>query len=157
MTYVMRGRYWEDFRVGDVVTTASRTIIEGDISLFAGLSGDFNPLHMDQVLMSQTPFGTRIAHGMLIASISTGQLNQLGLFEGTTIALTGMTLKWTVPVRPGDTIRTTLTVTGVEPHRKPDRGLVHLDVRVHNQRDEQCMESQQVVLVKRRAAHAVTG
>lgn len=150
MAYVMRGRYWEDFQVGDQFTTASRTVDSAAITLFAGLSGDFNPLHIDEVLMAETPFGTRIAHGMLVASISTGQLNQLGLFEGTTIALMGMTLKWTAPVKPGDTIHTELSVTAVEPHKKPDRGLVTLMVRVLNQRDEVCMESQQVVLVKRR-------
>lgn len=150
MTYQPRGRYWDDFEVGDSFTTANRTVTEADITLFAGLSGDFNPLHVDAVTMAASPFGGRIAHGMLVAAICTGQLNQMGIVEGTTIALAGMSLKWTAAVKPGDTMRTQVTVAAKTEHKKPDRGVITLDVRVFNQRDEQCMESEQVVFLKRR-------
>ena len=66
---------------------------------FAGLSGDFNPLHTDEESARQGPMKGRIAHGMLVLAIATGQVNQLGLYEGTTLALLGMDrIRWTAPV-----------------------------------------------------------
>ncbi|MCD6302041.1 MAG: dehydratase, partial [Anaerolineae bacterium] len=65
MTDPARGRYFEDMSVGDVVTSPARTVTEADVTLFAGLSGDYNPLHTDAVHAETTPFGQRIAHGLL--------------------------------------------------------------------------------------------
>lgn len=148
--YRMRGKTFDEFQVGDEFWTASRTVSEADIVLFTGLSGDFNPLHTDQVMMEKTPFGGRIAHGMLVASIATGQINQLGIWEGTTLALLEMTLRWKAPVRPGDTIRTVQRIVEKVPSSKPDRGVVHVDMGVYNQRDEEVMASNLKVLVKRK-------
>lgn len=149
MGYQMRGRHFDEFSVGDEFWTASRTVTEADIVLFAGLSGDFNPLHTDQTLMEKLPFGGRIAHGMLVASIATGQINQLGIWEGTTIALLEVTYRWTAPVKPGDTIRTVQRITGKTPSSKPDRGVVDVEMAVHNQRDEQVMSANLKVLVRK--------
>ena len=150
MTYEPRGLFFEQFEEGQVFETASRTVTEGDVSLFAGLSGDFNPLHTDEEFMKKTPFGGRIAHGMLIASIATGQANQLGIFEGTTVAVLQITLKFTGAVKFGDTIRTTLTVKSKKESSKPDRGTVVFDVAVLNQRDETVLQSEWVCLMRRR-------
>jgi acyl dehydratase len=69
------------------------------VDQFAGLSGDFNPLHTDEESARQGPMKGRIAHGMLVLAIATGQVNQLGLYEGTTLALLGMDrIRWTAPV-----------------------------------------------------------
>ena len=76
------GHYYEDFAVGQVWRTHGRTIGEGDITLFAGLSGDFTPIHMDAHKAKQGPFGGRIAHGTLSLSIATGLMTHLRLFEG---------------------------------------------------------------------------
>ena len=67
-----RGRFFSQFEVGQSFESVGRTVTETDVVMFAGLSGDFNPLHTDQTFAEKTPFGQRIAHGMLAASISTG-------------------------------------------------------------------------------------
>ena len=65
MAHDGRGRYWEEFTVGEVLVTGRRTIDGGDVSRFAGLTGDFNPLHVDAEFAKTTPFGERVAHGIL--------------------------------------------------------------------------------------------
>jgi len=120
MSYVPRGRHFDDFTVGEIFTTASRTVTEGAVDHFAGLSGDFNPLHTDEESARQGPMKGRIAHGMLVLTIATGQVNQFGIFEGTTFALLGMDrIRWTAPVRLGDTVHTTLTVKETQESSKP--------------------------------------
>ncbi len=102
MTYAPRGRHFEEFSAGEAFTTAARTVTEGAVDSFAGLSGDFNPLHTDEESARQSPMKGRIAHGMLVLAVATGQANQLGIFEGTTLALLGMDkIRWTAPVRLG--------------------------------------------------------
>src|SRR5439155_1580282 len=81
------GRFWEEFSVGEVLITGRRTIDGGDVSRFAGLTGDFNPLHVDAEFAKTTPFGERVAHGILTLAVSHGQQNLGGWFEGTTLAL----------------------------------------------------------------------
>ena len=61
MTAHGRGRYWEEFTVGEVLITGRRTVDGGDVSRFAGLTGDFNPLHVDAEFARTTPFGERVA------------------------------------------------------------------------------------------------
>jgi len=85
MAHVDRGLYLEDFEIGKVYESCGRTITESDVVNFAGLSGDFNPLHMDEEFGKNNMFGKRVAHGMLGPVIMTGLSNQTGLFEGTTI------------------------------------------------------------------------
>jgi acyl dehydratase len=151
MAYAPRGRYWDDFSEGEVFTTAARTVTEAAVDAFAGLSGDFNPLHTDEEASQKTPMKGRIAHGMLVLSVATGLANQLGLFEGTTLALLGMDkIKWTAPVRLGDTIRVELTIRAKKESSKPDRGVVVTDVGVKNQRDETVMTAEWTTLMARK-------
>ncbi len=151
MPYQPRGRFWDDFKQGETFVTAARTITEGAVDLFAGLSGDFNPLHTDEETARQLPMKGRIAHGMLVLSVATGLANQLGLFEGTTLALLGMDrIRWTAPVRPGDTIHVELTVREKKESSKPDRGVVVTDVSVKNQRGEEVMQAEWTTLMARR-------
>jgi acyl dehydratase len=149
MTYKFKGKKFEEFDIGQQFTTASRTITEGDVSTFAGLSGDFNPLHTDEEHGKKTPFGGRIAHGLLAVAISTGQANQLGIFEGTTIALLSMSFKYTGVAKFGDTIRTVLKVAEKKETSKPNRGIVTFDVTTLNQKDESIVEGQWVVMLQR--------
>ncbi len=146
-----RGRYFEDFKVGEVLVTGRRTVEGGDISRFAGLTGDFNPLHTDEVFASQTPFGTRVAHGILTLAVSNGQQNLSGWFEGTALALLGLDrLRFTLPVKFGDTIHTEMTVKQARPSSKADRGVVTFDVVVKNQRDEVVCTYEENVMMRRR-------
>jgi len=152
MSYQPKGRYFDEFTEGEVIYTANRTVTEADVVAFAGLSGDFNALHTDQVMMEGSPFKQRIAHGMLVASIATGLANQAGVFEGTTLALLGMSAKWPAPVFFGDTIHLEITVTGKKASSsKPDRGIVTVTKVAKNQRGEAVMESEWTVLMKKKA------
>ncbi|MDQ4077401.1 MAG: MaoC family dehydratase N-terminal domain-containing protein [Chloroflexota bacterium] len=149
MSYQSRGRTFDHFEEDEVITTPRRTITENAIERFAGLSGDFNPLHTDEEFARETPFGTRIAHGMLVAAIATGLANQSGVFEGTTIALLQQTIRYKEAVFPGDTVHLELTVAGKRESSKPDRGLITFDAAVKNQRDETVIDGQWVLLMRR--------
>ena len=78
------GLYLEEFEIGRAYTTRGRTVGEGDISLFAGLVGDFNPLHVNQEYAQQSRFGARILHGVVTAAIAGAPVGNY--FAGTAIA-----------------------------------------------------------------------
>jgi acyl dehydratase len=98
VTSSVRGMYFEDFEVGREIHTGARTITETDLVNFAGLSGDFNFIHTNAEASKATPFGQRVAHGMLVASIATGLAVQQGFIDGTTLAFRELTWKFTKPV-----------------------------------------------------------
>src|SRR3989304_8375044 len=151
MPYQPRGRYFEEFTVGEIFESRGPPVEAGHVSLFAGLTGDFNPLHTDEEAARQTPLKGRVAHGLLTLGVSGGQQNQLGLFEGTTLALLGFDrVRFTAPVRFGDTIHTELTVKETRETSKPDRGVVIFDTVVKNQRGEAVLQFEQSVLMLRR-------
>lgn len=152
MAYQPRGLTFDQFNVGDVFVCQSRTVTEADTVNFAGISGDFNPLHTDEEFGKTTPFEGRIAHGVLGLAIATGQANQLGIFEGTTIALMVQTVKYTGAVRFGDTIHLELKVAEKKESSKPDRGVVVFDTLVMNQHGKSVIEGQWTLLMKRRSA-----
>lgn len=149
MTYKPRGLTFDQFNVGDVFVCQSRTVTEADTVNFAGVSGDFNPLHTDQEFGKTTAFEGRIAHGVLGLAIATGQANQLGLFEGTTIALMMQTAKYTGAVKFGDTIHLELKVAEKKETSKPDRGIIIFDTFVLNQHDRSVIEGQWTLMMKR--------
>ena len=149
MTYKPRGLAFDQFNVGEVFVCQARTVTEADTVNFAGVAGDYNPLHTDEEFGKTTPFGTRIAHGVLGLAIATGQANQLGIFEGTTIALMTQTIKYTGAVKFGDTIHLELKVAEKKESSKPDRGVVTFDATVLNQQGKSVIEGQWVLLMKR--------
>ncbi len=128
-----RGLWFEEFHPGLILESAGRTVTEADILLFAGLSGDFNPLHTDEEFARGTPFRRRIAHGMLVQAIATGLGVRTGVFERTLQALTEMTIHWHAPVFPGDTIRLLLEVSGLDSEPSRRSGVVVFNARVLNQ------------------------
>src|SRR3972149_1775705 len=81
-----RGMYFEEFKPGLRIISAGRTVTESDIVFFAGLSGDFNQIHIDAEYSKASPFGARVAHGLLGLSIASGLLVQTGFMEGTVTA-----------------------------------------------------------------------
>lgn len=145
-----RGHFFSDFEPDQVFTTGRRTVTEADVVAFAGLSGDFNPLHTDQVFAEQTPFGQRIAHGMLSASISTGLAQTLGIFEGTTLALMEQTFQYKAPVFFGDTIHLRLTVSELKPSSKGGKGVVTFRSEVVKQDGTVVVDGRWVVLMRDR-------
>jgi acyl dehydratase len=150
MTYKIRGRNFDEFEIGEEFTTARRTVTESDVVTFAGLSGDFNPIHMDREFADSSPLKGRVAHGILVASIATGLGNQLGVFEGTTIAVLSMTINYKGAVKFGDTVHLQLKVSEKKESSKPERGIVTFQTNVLNQRDETVIDGQWVVMMTRK-------
>ena len=149
----MVGMFWEEWDIAAEFQTASRTITEADIVNFAGISGDYNPLHIDEEFCKQTQFGTRIAHGPLVYSIAAGLLFQLHLYDDTLIAFLGFdSLKFTLPVKIGDTVRVRVEVLEKRETSKPDRGVMKRLLQVLNQRDEIVQEGVQAFLLKKKSA-----
>lgn len=144
------GLYLEDYEIGKEYVSQNRTITEADVVNFAGLSGDFNPLHMDEVSAKEGIFGTRIAHGALGFIVSTGLSNMMGIAEGTTIAFLECTVKYPAPLKIGDTVRVIITPTEVKHSSKPGKGVLTQNVKLVNQDDVVVMESDQKIMVKSR-------
>lgn len=147
-----RGLTFDQFELGDRYASQGRTVTEADVVAFAGLSGDFNPLHTDEEFGKTTQFGGRIAHGMLIVAMATGMSNWTGVFEGTTIALMEQVIRYKGAVKFGDTIHLELQVIDKKETSKADRGVVRFAARVHNQRDEVVVDGEWTLLMKRREA-----
>lgn len=131
-----RGKYFEEFQIGDQVTSAGRTVTEADIVSFAALSGDYNQIHTDAEFARSTPFGQRVAHGLLVLSIATGQAAQLGFIEGTVIAFRELEWKFSLPVYIGDTVHLEAEVVERKPYARLGGGAVILKVSVLNQNSQ---------------------
>lgn len=145
-----RGLYFEEFALGDSVTSAGRTITEADVVNFAALSGDWNAIHTDAVYAAQGMFGERIAHGLLGLSVASGLSVRLGFMEGTVIAFMGLEWKFRAPIKIGDTIHMRAEVAQLKPMPRLGGGIVTFNVEVLNQRDEVTQRGTWSVLVKSR-------
>ena len=146
-----RGLYFEEFQVGQCVTTPARTITEADILAFAGLSGDYNSIHTDAAYAAGTPFGQRVAHGLLVVSIVSGLATRTGVLEGTVLAFREiLDWKFSKPVFIGDTIHGVLTVQETKALPRLGGGAITLSVDVHNQAGDSCMHGRWVALMQGR-------
>jgi acyl dehydratase len=144
--------YFEDVEVGFRFETPSRTVTETDLVKFAGVSGDFNPLHTDERFAANTIYGGRIAHGALVLALATGLRQRAGLFDGTLMGLLEIrTWRFRAPVRIGDTIRVVNEILELRETSKPDRGVMLQRVEVSNQDSEVVAAGEFVMLLRRRA------
>ena len=144
--------YYEDCRVGDGAVTPGRTITETDVVQFAGMTGDWTRIHTDEEYARATPYGGRVAHGMLVLSVGSALLLRAGLLPEETLALYGVEkVRFLNPTRLGDTIHTEGEVTAL---RELDsaRGLVTVSGRVLNQRGETLSTFAMRAVVARAAA-----
>jgi acyl dehydratase len=147
----MRGLYWEEWDIGAEFESPARTVTEADIVMFAGLSGDYNPLHINEEYAKTTPFGTRVAHGPLVYAISAGLLFQLHLYDDTLIAFLGFdSLKFTKPVKAGDTIHAKVKVLEKRETSNADRGVMKRQHLVLNHSGEVVQEGVLAFLLKRK-------
>ena len=147
--------YFDDLSVGDRFETSGRTVTEGDIVAFAGLSGDFNSLHMDAEFATSTPHGQRIAHGLLVLAMVSGlatRLPLMKLMEKAILGLAGLECKWFKPVFIGDTLHVAVEIVDKEQGRNPDRGTLVMKRSAVNQRGETVMESIWRIVLKTRPA-----
>jgi acyl dehydratase len=147
----MQNLHYEEFEVGQVFTTRGRTVTESDIVTFAGLSGDYTPIHMDEEYAKKTPFGGRIAHGFLGVALTSGLLGQLGITDETAIALLEFTCRFTGAIRIGDTIKVRQIVKDKRETSKPGRGVVTFDLEVVNQKDEIVISGSEKMMIRGRA------
>jgi acyl dehydratase len=148
----MAGIYFDEYQAGQSFRTPTRTVTETDVVYFSAMSGDMNELHTSEEFAKSSPFGKRVAQGLLGLSISHGLMFRLGLFDGTGIALLNID-KWTFksPIFFGDTIQGIVTVQEkVESKSKPDRGIIHFHVQLANQEGTITQEGIQTVMVRRK-------
>lgn len=145
-----RGLYFEQFEEGMALETQGRTITEADIVSFAGLSGDFNPMHTDAAYAAGTQFGHRVAHGLLGLSVASGLSYQLGFLDGTVLAFTGLEWKFRAPIVIGDTIRVQVKVTKKREMKAAGGGFVSFDVQVVNQEGKVTQKGEWTILVASR-------
>lgn len=141
---------FEDFELGDCMTTRGRTVDIGDITNYAGLTGDHYQLHTDAAFMANSRFGQRIAHGPLTFSLAVGLVGLSGFYGDAITALIEITgLKATKPVFAGDTVHVVATVSRHEA-TGPKYGTLGVTYVVRNQDGEDVMTFLQTMLAKRR-------
>jgi acyl dehydratase len=146
-----RGMYWEDFELGQVLTTPARTITSTDIVNFACLSGDFNEVHTNWEYCKTTPFGEPVAHGPLVYAVVGGLQYASGINDGTLLALLQVD-RWRLlaPVKHGDTVHMEMTVVDKAATSKLDRGIVKLSRKILKQDGTVVQEMETTLLYRRR-------
>ncbi len=144
----------EDIEVGASFQTARRTVTEADIVAFAGVSGDFNPLHVDELFVrEQTPFEGRIAHGPLVLSMSYGLASVRDGWK--ILALVECQRRFRAPVYPGDTVWAELEVLETRPSSsRPGVGFATLAVEVRSDRGEVVQSGRDVLMIATRGSEA---
>ena len=147
----MPEKFWEDFSVGDKVTSMAITVTEAHLVTWAGLTMDYYPLHMDKEYAARTPFKERIAHGPLTFALAVGLMGTTGYAKDSVIAWLGVTdMRIPAPVKIGDTIRLHAEITELRETKNPDQGLTVMRYEVVNQRDETVMTFDMKFLMHRR-------
>jgi acyl dehydratase len=136
----VRGLWFEEFEIGLKVVSGGRTITESEVVSFAGLSGDYNQIHTDVEFTKTSPYGQRVAHGLLGLSIASGLVTQTGALEGTIIAFREIEQwKFSKPVFLGDTIHVEMDIKETKPMPRLGGGIVKIQINVINQHDDVVM------------------
>lgn len=143
-----RGMYFDEFKVGQRIVSAGRTVTEADIVLFSGLSGDFNQIHVDAEYSKSTPFGARVAHGLLGLSIASGLVVQTGFMEGTIMAFREINeWKFSKPIYIGDTIHVETEVKETKALPRLGGGSILIALDVKNQNGDSLMKGTWTALI----------
>jgi 3-hydroxybutyryl-CoA dehydratase len=129
---------YDDINVGDEASL-TRTITEAHIVIYAGLTGDWNPVHADAEHAAQSMFGERIAHGMLVAGLISAVLGSQ--LPGPNSIYLGQDLSFVAPVKIGDTVKVVVTVTD----KRDDKRIIKLRTTAYNQRGEMVINGIAVV------------
>ncbi|MBO8183072.1 MAG: MaoC family dehydratase N-terminal domain-containing protein [Archaeoglobus sp.] len=144
--------YFESIKVGEEIESIPRTIVESDIWLFAYLTADFFPLHTDVEFAKKTPFGQRIAQGMLVLSIALGMVDQVILSKydvSSVVAFYGLRdVRFLQPVFIGDTVKAVAKVVDKK-EKGRDLGIVTYQLEVRNQKDEVVLTAEYSALIRR--------
>ena len=144
-------RYFDDFRPGERFRSGGVTLTEPDIIQFA-LAYDPQPFHIDLEAAAQSQFGGLIASGLQTFALGWRMFLQEGLFKACSMGSPGIDeLRWTAPVRPGDTLYTEAEVLELKPSSsKPDRGSLRMAYQIVNQRGETVLTMTIVHILRRR-------
>jgi 3-hydroxybutyryl-CoA dehydratase len=129
---------YDEIKIGDNASL-SRTITEAHIVNYAGITGDMNPIHVDAEYAKQSMFGERVAHGMLVAGLISAVLGTQ--LPGPNCIYLGQDLKFTAPVKIGDTVKVVVTVT----EKRDDKRIIKLQTTASNQRGEVVIDGSAVV------------
>lgn len=147
------GMYFEEFKVGERITTGSHLVAEADIMTFAELTGDNNRIHTDEAFSQAGPFGKRVAHGLLGLSLTMGLAWKTGILDGTVIAFREINeWKFIKPVFIGDTVQAELQILETKALPRIGGGSVVINVGLNNQQAETCMKGRLTVLVMSKAS-----
>jgi acyl dehydratase len=131
---VSRSLYFEDLVEGSVFDSPGRTITEADLFAFAALSGDWNPIHVDEEFARGTLYGRRVVHGALGIAVITGLLDRMGIFADSILAaLEIVEWRYLKPLFVGDTVRFQMTITGTRLVSDGRRGVVDRQFELFNQ------------------------
>lgn len=148
----MSSLYFEDLSPGQSFTSNSRTVTEADVVGFAGLSGDFNPIHMDTESTKDGMYGQRVAHGILGISIATGLLDRMGLFKESMAAMLSIDeWRFVKPIFIGDTIRLQVDIESTRLTSSGRTGVVRRRMQLSKQDGSLVQEGIITVLVKCRS------
>ena len=146
---MLPGQYFDDIKVGDVRLTPRVTVTEGHILAYAGVAGDFSPVHFDEVYARTTEFGGRIAHGLMGLSLTDG-LNVQSSFFRDGIAL-GWSWKFKGPIRIGDALQVQFRIKATRVSRSmPSMVSLIIEMQLKYQRDEVVQEGELQLMVPRR-------
>jgi 3-hydroxybutyryl-CoA dehydratase len=142
------GMYFEEFQPGQHIVSPGRTITESDIVTFAGLSGDFNQIHVDAEYSKNALFGQRVAHGLLGLSVASGLAVQTGVLTGTVLAFREIDeWKFIKPIYIGDTLHVEMDVIETKDMHRIGGGLVTIELNVKKQTGETVMKGNWKCLV----------
>jgi acyl dehydratase len=145
--------FFEDFKIGDRWQSPSRTVNDAHFAFFAGMTGDNHPLHYDDDYAKTTPFGARLAHGLLVmAMTAVGASPLTHRLHDSMIAFLEQGCRFLKPVLVGDTLHPEHEVVALEPKR--ERGIVRLAARIKNQRGEVVLDGYHVYLIRCRQKDA---
>lgn len=146
----MESKYFNDFEVGETFTTSGRTITDADQLNYAAVSGNYDPIHLNEEMMSDSQFGGRLVYGYLVLNVMEGQKVQLGLIDDSVVAFYGIDeARFRNPVMIGDTIHTELTVLDLE-ERDEDTGIVVLEEKGIRQDGEVAVAAETRTLIEKR-------
>jgi acyl dehydratase len=145
-------KYFEDFRVGERFEAPSRTLTDAHFLFFAGMTGDNHPIHYDdEYARAKTPFGRRLAHGLLLSSLTALGAGALASHvHESMIAFLEQRSRFRAPAFIGDTVYPALEVSELIP--KQGRGVLKLRATITNQHGELVLDGEHVYLVKMRTA-----
>ncbi len=140
---------YDGLQVGDRYWTGRIDVTEAHVVGFAGLSGDLFDVHMDEEFAQAHGFPARIAHGLLVLAMADGLKNRAAARIRAIASMGWTDWRFRRPVLIGDRIRARITVAGKKPHRDPTRGILTLQLAVHNQHDLVVQEGLTLLLCKR--------